>query len=104
MNKGFTLIELLVIISILGMLSAIIIPNVLKFLDSGKMEAANTEYQAVLVAVTAYMVENGEVPSGTDDLDYLGVLTGTYSIDEAGNVTGTGGWDGLTWDDKWVIE
>ncbi len=58
-QKGFTLIELLVVVAILGVLAAVAIPNVARFIDSGEEEAANTELANVQTAVTAYMADNG---------------------------------------------
>jgi len=57
-EKGFTLIELLVVIAILGILAAVVIPNLGRFMGRGKVEAANTEAHNVQTAVTACMVEN----------------------------------------------
>jgi type IV pilus assembly protein PilA len=63
-QKGFTLIELLVVIGILGTLSAVAVPNVIKFIGSGKTEAAMAEQHNVQVAVTAYAVDHsGGVPA-----------------------------------------
>jgi type IV pilus assembly protein PilA len=42
-EKGFTLIELLIVIAILGILAAVIIPNVSSFVNKSKISAANSE-------------------------------------------------------------
>ena len=57
-QKGFTLIELLIVVAILGILAAVIIPNVGRFLGRGKTEAEDTEFQNVITAVGAMMVDN----------------------------------------------
>jgi len=57
-EKGFTLIELLVVVAILGVLAAVVVPNVVKFIGSGTVESANTEAHDVQTAVVAYMADN----------------------------------------------
>ncbi|GAH99305.1 unnamed protein product [marine sediment metagenome] len=58
-EKGFTLIELLIVVAILGVLAAVVIPNVGRFLGRGEEEARTVEYNTVRLGVTALMVENG---------------------------------------------
>ena len=71
-EKGFTLIELLIVVAILGILAAVIIPNVGRFLGRGQEEALSAEFHDINVAVTALMTENGLIsipaPVGTVDL------------------------------------
>jgi len=97
-EKGFTLIELLVVVAILGVLAAVIVPNLGRFFGRGKLEAANTELANAAVAVAAYMAYEeitswsgtvGTVASGGPD-DYLfnqGSMQATYTFLN-GDVTG----------------
>jgi prepilin-type N-terminal cleavage/methylation domain-containing protein len=56
-EQGFTLIELLIVIVILGILAAVAIPQVTKFIGQGKVSAANTELGLVKTAVGAGMAD-----------------------------------------------
>ena len=58
-EKGFTLIELLIVVAILGVLAAVVIPNVGRFIGRGEAEAGETELANVQSAVVAMMVDNG---------------------------------------------
>ncbi len=68
-EKGFTLIELLIVVAILGVLAAVVIPNVGRFIGRGETEAAATEKTNVQTAVVAMMVDNqlSSLPSGFID-------------------------------------
>ena len=57
-EKGFTLIELLVVVAILGVLGAVAVPNVGKFIGKGKTESYATELHNIQTAVTAMLVES----------------------------------------------
>lgn len=63
-QKGFTLIELLVVIGILGVIAAVVVPNVGKFIGRGKIEAEETELHNIQTSVMAMLVD-----SVTSELD-----------------------------------
>ncbi len=57
-EKGFTLIELLIVVAILGVLAAVVIPNVGRFIGRGETEAAETEFANIQSSVVAMMTDN----------------------------------------------
>lgn len=85
-QRGFTLIELLIVVAILGILAAVIIPNVTSFMTTGTLNAANTEAENVKTASLAYFAEKSEWPPDSDTLtgDYItGTLRAKYTFDAA---------------------
>ena len=86
MKKGFTLIELLVVVLIIGILSAIALPQYTKAVEKARLAEAFAMLKSLETATGVWVLENGLPSSG--QVDFLGNSAsgkGQLSIDLPGD-------------------
>ena len=70
-NAGFTLIEILVVVVIIGILGAIIVPNLLGRPDQARITAAQSDLRSLSNALDIYRLDNFQYPSTDQALEAL---------------------------------
>jgi general secretion pathway protein G len=69
--RGFTLIEIMVVITILGILAALIVPRVVGRTDDARVAAAKQDIASLMQALKLYRLDNGAYPSTEQGLKAL---------------------------------
>src|SRR5499427_5501979 len=82
-ERGFTLVEILVVITIIGLIMALVGPRVLNYLTESKVKAAKIQIESFASALDLYYLDMGRYPSGNEGLNAL--------VQASGN---TSGWNG----------
>ena len=121
---GFTLVELLVVVAILGVIAAVAVLAVTKFIGTGTLEAAKTELHQAQTGVAACMAdagtgllttydnstgwggETGTITAVVNNVTYdageyvHGLFKAFYQVNQDGEIIGVGTetWSGVHWD------
>lgn len=88
-NSGFTLIELLVVVLIIGILTAVGLPEYTKAVEKSRVADANTQLNNLVMAEKAYRLSN---TTYTVDLTQLDIELPNIRTD-ATNTFGTSDWE-----------
>lgn len=70
-DRGFTLIEILVVIVILGILAAVIVPNIMDKPEEARIAKAKNDIAALESALNTYKLDNYTYPSTDQGLEAL---------------------------------
>ena len=68
---GFTLVEMLVVITIIGIIMALVGPRVLNYLGESKMKAARIQIESFTSALDLYYLDLGRYPTNSEGLAAL---------------------------------
>jgi len=70
-QAGFTLIEIMVVVVILGILGALIVPNVISKPEEARVAKAKADIRAIATALEFYRLDNSTYPSTEQGLEAL---------------------------------
>jgi len=70
-QRGFTLIEILAVLIILGLLAALIVPNIVSRVDESKIETTKLQMKAIKNALDQFKIDNGFYPTTRQGLKAL---------------------------------
>ncbi|MFW2406036.1 MAG: type II secretion system major pseudopilin GspG [Gammaproteobacteria bacterium] len=70
-NRGFTLIEIMVVVVILGILAALIAPNVISRIDEAQVVKVQQDLRAIESALKLYRLDNFRYPDTEQGLEAL---------------------------------
>lgn len=67
-KNGFTMIELMAVVAIIMILTAILIPNVVRNVEEGRKARARADFDVLIKAVNLFQIDNGRLPTGLSEL------------------------------------
>lgn len=70
-ERGFTLFELLVVLAILGLLAAIVGPQVIRYLGSSRIQTARVQSRNIAASLELYRLDVGRYPTDAEGLPAL---------------------------------
>ena len=68
LRRAFTLVEMLLVVTIIGILAALVIPKIVGRSEQARATAAHADLSSIKTALDAFEVDNGFYPKSIQDL------------------------------------
>ncbi len=78
--EGFTLVELLVVLAIIGLIAALATPQVLRYLESAKIDTTKAQIKNFESALELYYLDTGSYPTTEEGLPALLTRPGDATV------------------------
>ena len=78
--RGFTLIEIMVVVIIIGLLAAVIVPQIVSKVDEARVAKAKQDIQSLETALTMFRLDNSKYPTSEQGLAALATQPNDPSI------------------------
>ncbi len=75
-QRGFTLIEVMVVVVIIGLLAAIVVPNLIGNIDRAAVTRAKGDIRSIETALNLFRLDNFRYPSTEEGLEALVINPG----------------------------
>ena len=94
---GFTLVELLIVVAIIGIISAVALPNLLNAVDKAKQKRTMADQRGICTAIEAYATDNAVYPQNQSTWASIKPHLNPHFIREPPDGDGwNNGWDVVT--------
>ena len=80
LSSGFTLLEIMVVVVIIGLLAAIVAPNVIRNIDEAAITRAKQDIRTIEVALNQFRLDHFRYPTEEEGLEVL--LGGSRSLND----------------------
>lgn len=70
-QRGFTLIEIMVVVVIMGILAALVVPNLMNRVDDARVSAAKSDISNIMQSLKLYKLDNQRYPTTEQGLQAL---------------------------------
>ncbi|WP_412177290.1 type II secretion system major pseudopilin GspG [Mesorhizobium sp. ZC-5] len=76
-QAGFTLVEMLVVLAIIALITTLVAPQILRYLGSARVDAAQAQIRNISSALELYYIDNGGYPTEEEGLQALAAAPGS---------------------------